>query len=605
MFKDILYLILQKIRARQLLQSPLTPPTVTSVPPPYVDPSPYGQLTPGIIDNSTAEDVSLPTITGPSAFSIQNVSVYLTGVLLPGFSVQPPSLIPANTSGYEIVLQVDFGSMLINLPSALLSTVKHQVAVGNFWIGIPDDEWNLNPYAWVPGAGIQFAGTIDECNDALKTLSYGKGLGNGKKSKTVLTMICYPMVNGEPFTVAKALKSCTMDIEGAGAWFTIFQYTKLFYTTSVGVLGMGLSFLIILCCILGCCVCYQNRKERLFLKNQVFVKAEDALYDETRVFNPFWIPSAAVKVGDDQFIITPNPKFHQQLQSEHITRMHSIGRDGDLDAMQFLAAAAAAASTDGDPNTTSEERTVEEDSVSTGATSSLGPPRPSHPSRSTSRTSRTSRMSFPKSTRFAVKADSSTPAADLMDPAADATDGSVSRRTSLNSSPSISKSTRFSIKDDSPTTTADSEDSSTDETDGSSSNRSSSRRTSRTSTSKSISTPKSDTSESKRFSVEDNSGTATAVSEDPAAGRQNPHDFLSKMIQRSLQAVRLMAPTNGTKRRSKIFKTLFKAKKDCMRHPYSSESCGQIIGVTLVRRDLFVLGRKEQNVNCNPFRKEP
>ncbi|KAG6545405.1 hypothetical protein Mapa_013004 [Marchantia paleacea] len=320
---------------------------------------------------------------------------------------------------YQVVLQVDAGSLMVLLDKDMLPSAKHQVAVGNFWIAIPEDLWISGADEHVPGAGIQWQCTIEQCNTALSTLSYGKGLGTGRKSKTVLTMLVYPTVKNEPIAIAKAMKIVTMEIAGAGAWFTIFQYTKIFYTTSLGVLGMGLSFVIILCCILGCCVCWQNRKEKTFSKMQVIAKVEAASYDETRVFNPFWIPSAAVKAGDEKFSITPNPRFLQQLQSEHLTRLESIGVDATLETMQFLAAAAVAAAAPTDINVTTsgggegeedgrESTSATETTVASASRSSFGSPRSSASGSSrTSRTSGTSRTSTSKSTRFSVKEEDS------------------------------------------------------------------------------------------------------------------------------------------------------------------------------------------------------
>ncbi|BFI43199.1 hypothetical protein MPTK2_8g16030 [Marchantia polymorpha subsp. ruderalis] len=420
-------------RARQLMQdyndapllydippSPPPPPPYPPAPPPdqllgdpYLPAPPFSEVS----SNATSEASLTPVIIGPTLISVMNVSVYLTGILIDDFTIQPPpNLDPSNASEYQVVLQVDAGSLMVLLDNDLLPSVMHQVAVGNFWIGISEDIWDSGDDAYVPGAGIQWQCTIDRCNKALTSLSYGKGLGTGRKSKTVLTILVYPMEKKEPVALAKAMKTVTMEIAGAGAWFTIFQYTKIFYSSSLGVLGMGLSFVIILCCVLGCCVCWQNHKEKTFSKMQVIAKVEAATYDETRVFNPFWIPSAAVKAGDEKFSITPNPRFLQQLQSEHLTRLQSIGADTTLETMQFLAAAAAAAASSTDINLTTRgggegEKDGRKDSKTATETtvtrSSFGSPRSSASASSrtshTSRTSGLSRTSTSRSTRFSVK----------------------------------------------------------------------------------------------------------------------------------------------------------------------------------------------------------
>lgn len=74
-----------------------------------------------------------------------------------------------------LILQVDYGSLLLLLPGFLLYNTQHQPASDEEWIPMMNSS---DPWVWVPGAGIQFMGTINQINDALSTLEFGLGLGN-------------------------------------------------------------------------------------------------------------------------------------------------------------------------------------------------------------------------------------------------------------------------------------------------------------------------------------------------------------------------------------------------------------------------------------------
>ncbi|EFJ04876.1 hypothetical protein SELMODRAFT_431993 [Selaginella moellendorffii] len=267
-------------------------------------------------------DGSLKPLSGNTvAFKVKNP--------IAGISVGDPDASDIREDGrihnLEITLETSSGSLTILLPQSSVTSAEYRLENSYMWEPCLSAIIS-NGFFSVQAQAVRFRGTVAECNIALSTITY-----NGTVDGEVLTLIVNDMGNfGCSETcpsdflhplIAQKLIIIFIAIPRS-AWWAYMKEARI-YGATVG--SIGLASLSFLCIIFALGRRVSRNRDRAKFKD-VKETEDDTACDETRVYNPLWIPPPGA--GSDQEVRSaPNPLIVKQRQQELRLRLREIEND--------------------------------------------------------------------------------------------------------------------------------------------------------------------------------------------------------------------------------------------------------------------------------------
>ncbi|XP_073393680.1 uncharacterized protein [Physcomitrium patens] len=205
-----------------------------------------------------------------------------------------------------MTLQCRGGAARITLPSYAANDVLLQTDPTGEWMraNIPQ-----NSEQEVTGLGIKFRQNISVANDALATLMYGKGSGNDVAGWATMT-ITLNWVARDPRNQATSILATSRRILvwAPTALTNLSTYQLMVVVVClVGIIGL---------CCLGCANSFATKYLRAYNVMRERDGRDHQECEQTRVFNPMWIPSPLNTLGYYCIESTANPLIVCQQRLE-------------------------------------------------------------------------------------------------------------------------------------------------------------------------------------------------------------------------------------------------------------------------------------------------
>ncbi|CAK9873089.1 unnamed protein product [Sphagnum jensenii] len=242
-------------------------------------------------------------ILGPSLVVSKSLYVFTTGIPISPIEIEAPH-------GLDIwlTIQCHGGAARITLPDYIANYTSIQADNSGIWTLVPIPN---NATISVTGLGIRFEANESIANAALNTLTYGKGQDNDIIGWATMTFLVTWNFIGQDGKDYQEQTDFSIAILAPTAMTSFSTYSG----TVAAICLMGLFLLVCFGCLNKIGVQYM-KKHHTLLHRKSF---EDFKCEQTRVFNPLWIPCAPIKGGYNNFESTASPLviLKKQIELKH------------------------------------------------------------------------------------------------------------------------------------------------------------------------------------------------------------------------------------------------------------------------------------------------